>query len=52
MGDGSASTTSPGVITERSGRDIDVVYTGLRTGEKLHEELLGDGEPDGGPTTS
>lgn len=33
-------------LIERSGRDIDIVYTGLRTGEKLHEELLGDGEPD------
>lgn len=36
-------------LIERSGRDIDIVYTGLRTGEKLHEELLGDGEVDNRP---
>lgn len=27
-------------------RPVDVVYTGLRPGEKLHEELFGDGEID------
>jgi FlaA1/EpsC-like NDP-sugar epimerase/dTDP-4-amino-4,6-dideoxygalactose transaminase/lipopolysaccharide/colanic/teichoic acid biosynthesis glycosyltransferase len=27
-----------------SGRDIDIVYTGLRPGEKLHEDLFGHGE--------
>ncbi|MGI8761834.1 MAG: polysaccharide biosynthesis protein [Jatrophihabitantaceae bacterium] len=27
-----------------SGKDVEVVFTGLREGEKLHEELLGDGE--------
>jgi len=27
-----------------SGRDISIVYTGLRRGEKLHEELIGDNE--------
>jgi len=26
------------------GRPVDIVYTGLRPGEKLHEELFGDGE--------
>ena len=26
------------------GRDIDIVYTGLRPGEKLFEELFGEGE--------
>jgi FlaA1/EpsC-like NDP-sugar epimerase len=26
--------------------DVDVVYTGLRPGEKLHEDLFGDDEPD------
>ena len=29
---------------ELSGRDIEIVYVGLRPGEKLHEELLGHGE--------
>lgn len=27
-----------------SGKDIDIVYTGLREGEKLHEDLTGDTE--------
>ncbi|HZG92367.1 MAG TPA: nucleoside-diphosphate sugar epimerase/dehydratase [Pseudonocardia sp.] len=33
-------------LTERT---VDIVYTGLRGGEKLHEELLGDGEVDHRP---
>ena len=33
-------------LIERSGQHVDIVYTGLRTGEKLHEELLGAGEQD------
>jgi FlaA1/EpsC-like NDP-sugar epimerase len=32
-----------------SGRPIDVVYTGLRDGEKLHEVMFGDGELDERP---
>ncbi|KQO82594.1 capsule biosynthesis protein CapD [Frigoribacterium sp. Leaf263] len=32
-----------------SGRDVDIVFTGLRDGEKLHEELVGDGETDDRP---
>ena len=32
-----------------SGRDVEIVYTGLRDGEKLHEELVGDGETDDRP---
>ena len=33
-------------LIERSGKHVDIVYTGLRSGEKLREELLGDGEED------
>ena len=36
-------------LIELSGEDIDIVYTGLRVGEKLHEELFGDGEVDERP---
>ncbi len=32
-----------------SGKGIEVVFTGLRTGEKKHEELIGDGELDRRP---
>jgi len=32
-----------------SGKDVDIVYTGLRPGEKLHEELVGEGETDDRP---
>jgi dTDP-glucose 4,6-dehydratase len=31
-------------MIELSGRSIDIVYTGLRPGEKLHEDLLSDSE--------
>nr|WP_169743159.1 nucleoside-diphosphate sugar epimerase/dehydratase [Cryobacterium roopkundense] len=33
----------------QSGRDIEIVYTGLREGEKLHEELIGVDETDERP---
>jgi dTDP-glucose 4,6-dehydratase len=33
----------------QSGKQIDIVYTGLRHGEKLHEELVGKGEGDERP---
>ena len=36
-------------IADSAERHIDVVYTGLRPGEKLHEVLLGPGEPDHRP---
>ena len=32
-----------------SGKDIDIVFTGLRHGEKLHEVLVGAGEDDSRP---
>ncbi|MDQ1516469.1 MAG: hypothetical protein QOE80_2299, partial [Actinomycetota bacterium] len=32
-------------LIRQSGRDIDIVYTGLRPGEKLHEDLFGEAEP-------
>ena len=32
-----------------SGRDVGIVFTGLREGEKMHEELVGDGESDNRP---
>jgi FlaA1/EpsC-like NDP-sugar epimerase len=31
-------------LIDRSGRDVEIVFTGMRPGEKMHEELLGDGE--------
>lgn len=33
----------------QSGKSIDIVFTGLRHGEKLHEELTGEGEGDERP---
>jgi FlaA1/EpsC-like NDP-sugar epimerase len=32
-----------------SGKDIDIVFTGLRPGEKMHEDLMGVGEEDARP---
>jgi dTDP-glucose 4,6-dehydratase len=32
-----------------SGKDIEIVYTGLRDGEKLHEQLIGSAERDSRP---
>jgi FlaA1/EpsC-like NDP-sugar epimerase len=32
-----------------SGKQVDIIYTGLRPGEKLHEELVGTGELDERP---
>lgn len=31
-------------LIDRSGKDIDIVFTGIRPGEKLHEELISHGE--------
>ena len=36
-------------LAERADRPIEIVYTGLRPGEKLHEVLLGPGEVDRRP---
>jgi FlaA1/EpsC-like NDP-sugar epimerase len=36
-------------MIDMSGRDIAIVYTGLRQGEKLHEELIGSDEVDERP---
>ncbi len=36
-------------LIELSGKDVEIVYTGLRDGEKMHEELFGDGEADERP---
>jgi FlaA1/EpsC-like NDP-sugar epimerase len=33
-------------LAEYAGVAVDIVYTGLRPGEKLHEDLFGDGEVD------
>jgi len=39
-------------LIDEAGGGVDVVYTGLRPGEKLHEELFGDGELDERPQHS
>ena len=36
-------------MIEMSGKDIEIVFTGMREGEKLHEELVGYGESDSRP---
>ncbi|MEJ6013890.1 nucleoside-diphosphate sugar epimerase/dehydratase [Corynebacterium sp. H127] len=36
-------------MIKMSGKDVDIVFTGLREGEKLHEELVGLGEVETRP---
>ncbi|MCW2782052.1 MAG: pglF [Marmoricola sp.] len=36
-------------VIELSGKDVDVIYTGLRPGEKMDEDLFGEGEQDERP---
>ena len=36
-------------MIDRSGKDIEIVFTGLRTGEKLHEDLISRQETDSRP---
>ncbi|MGH3345147.1 MAG: polysaccharide biosynthesis protein [Carbonactinosporaceae bacterium] len=36
-------------LAAQAPRPVEIVYTGLRPGEKLHEELFGAGEPDSRP---
>jgi FlaA1/EpsC-like NDP-sugar epimerase len=37
-------------LIDLAGKPVEIVYTGLRDGEKLHEELFGDDEDDLRPT--
>jgi FlaA1/EpsC-like NDP-sugar epimerase len=36
-------------LAEQAARPVDILYTGLRPGEKLHEDLFGSGEIDARP---
>jgi FlaA1/EpsC-like NDP-sugar epimerase len=36
-------------LIQQSGKRIEIVHTGLREGEKLHEDLFGESEPDHRP---
>lgn len=36
-------------LVQRSGKDVAIEFTGLRPGEKMHEELLGEHESDARP---
>lgn len=49
MGDPISIKSVAEQLIELSGEDIGIVYTGLREGEKMHEELFGDHELDERP---
>ena len=45
MGDAVRITDVARQLIEQSGTPVEIVYTGLRDGEKMHEDLFGDDEP-------
>ena len=46
MGDAVRITDVARQLIEQSGTPVEIVYTGLRDGEKMHEDLFGDDEPE------
>ncbi len=46
MGEPIAIQTVAEQLIDLSGKPVEIVYTGLREGEKMHEELFGDDEED------
>ena len=46
MGEPVAIAAMAQQLIDLAGKPVDIVYTGLRPGEKLHEELFGTGEVD------
>ena len=46
MGEPIAIQTVAEQLIDLSGKPVEIVYTGLREGEKMHEELFGDDEDD------
>jgi FlaA1/EpsC-like NDP-sugar epimerase len=46
MGEPVSITEVARQLAANASASVDIVYTGLRPGEKLHEELFGDGERD------
>ena len=45
MGEAVRITDVAQQLIEQSGTPVEIVYTGLRDGEKMHEDLFGDDEP-------
>ena len=46
MGEAIRITDVARQLIEQSGTPVEIVYTGLRDGEKMHEDLFGDDEPE------